>query len=156
MFGKASLKLAVIGSSLLLVGGFVSYRAGAFDRFFGAGDGSQTISSELIGGSKSAEVFGEFEERSLVSPADDPAAPQPDAMIYSTKSSPMIEVHKGLATTPPTPPVASPPPSDRVLQAGSKAMMIDLTPPPSPNPEPDSAPNGRPPAFPQDNARKAP
>lgn len=134
MFGKAALKLAAIGSSLLLVGGFVSYRAGAFDRFF------RPATTEVMGGSKSREVFGEF-EKAQSQPPDDPASAESEVMMFSSKSSLVISEDDVDPT--PAPPSTSPPPSDRIIQAGSKSMMIDLTPPaPAPNPEPDSALRG--------------
>ena len=58
------LKLAVVASSLLLVGGLVSYRAGVFGRFGGAvsrpADAASPTTPEegaFFGGSKSAEIF---------------------------------------------------------------------------------------------------
>ncbi len=47
------LKLATVVSSILLVGGFVCYRAGAFDWLMGASNNRPTI----MGGSKSKIHF---------------------------------------------------------------------------------------------------
>jgi hypothetical protein len=51
----AFLKLAAVASSLLLVGGFVSYRAGAFDRLLGTS--ARPADPELLPSSKVKQIL---------------------------------------------------------------------------------------------------
>src|ERR1051325_7543524 len=51
MNGKALVKLTAIATSLVLVAGFVCYRAGAFDRFVGRSDRPSSM-----GGTKSQQI----------------------------------------------------------------------------------------------------
>ncbi len=109
---KPYLKVASVVSAVLLVGAFVSYRAGAFERF------TKPESQPAV-----------------AAPTPDPEAPpvlsveqSPQTFMYSSKSAP--------AFTPEAPahPAGSPP----TYLGGSKYIVVAPTPadPPKPNPPP--------------------
>jgi hypothetical protein len=158
------LKVGAVASSLLLVSGFVAYRAGAFDLYFRPADPFEGIKSEIMSGSKSDGMFEPSAE--YVSPTVAGEEQTPSAtMIYSTKSAPIFEEPLQPTVTAPetsnekaneqdpfaepeaptTTPAAV---NDRVIQAGSKAMVLDLQPP-----NPKAPPQ---PAQPTNNPGKSP
>lgn len=88
---RSFLKVAVIVSSVLLVGGLVSYRAGAFDWFMGTS--AQSSGDAVMGGSKSKAFLVEPPSESA------PSGPAKDSAIIMGGS-------KTIAITP----LVSPPP----------------------------------------------
>lgn len=136
------LRPAAIASSLLLVGGFVAYRAGAFDRYFRPAAPLEGVELEMMSGSKSDGMFD--------TPAD---YVSPTLDIPSTKWSPVI-TQEDIAPTTPVPVPSSP--SDPVFQSSSKAMVLDLKPPSNnapPTPPASQTANPAPPATEAQSAR---
>ncbi len=87
------LKVATVVSSVLLVGGFVSYRAGAFDWLTGTGarpansESSPALDPSLLSGSKSDLIFREPANSQQPPPA---AQPAPAIMSGSKSLAPAI------------------------------------------------------------------
>jgi hypothetical protein len=137
------LKMAAGACSLLLAGGFISYRAGALDWLMGSRDPSSR--PIMIGGSKSKVLIeGPSPETTDLQPH---GTVQGDLTIMSSSKS--IVIAPASAYTPGAPPAATPqqPPADTAqrpptIMYGSKAGIFvpapssPVTPPPTPAEQP--------------------
>ncbi len=118
------LKVAAVVSSLLLLGGFVCYRAGAFTWLGGLGGRPQPTSSpgleekeeptpvaqpELFYGSKSGRIFPHDAGKSL---KPQPSAAQPTPTLMGGSKT-IILAKPSLPTTPTAPPAAPGQPAKR-------------------------------------------
>jgi hypothetical protein len=83
------LKLTVVVSSVLLVGGFIAYRAGAFDRLMEASEGSAEASSSPTIEENSGD--NSRSEDHSVKPA---TSQRPTTLFGGTKSAGMVVVGK--------------------------------------------------------------
>lgn len=121
------LRLAAILSSVLLIGAFVSYRAGAFS--LPLGNQSQPMESQesqgqptylIDGTSKSARMF-----------AEQPASGKPVFMSGSKSDTGLIPVPPtgGQTVSPPFP--APPPPRRAQVMSGSKSRVPIVDPAPA-------------------------
>jgi hypothetical protein len=110
---KSLLKMATVASSVLLLGAFVSYRAGAFNRLV------ETSAPPADSGTRPSA------EEKLSD-----GAPQPDPTIMSSSKSMIIHVPPSFNTRvakPPDTAQQSPPKTterERTLMPGSKAPII--------------------------------
>jgi hypothetical protein len=133
------LKIAVGVSSLLLVSGFVSYRAGAFNRFLSPSD-TPTVPTTL-GGSKFKTV--------IEPPSSNPPyASSPDLAIMSSSKSIILAPPSTVTVPAPTPaqqPSPAPTPSPTVIPSPKAGPIFTpppapITPPPAPNTAPSQSP----------------
>jgi hypothetical protein len=124
---KTLLKIAVVASSVLLAGGFVCYRAGAYDWLMGT---SSTATKELLPSSKVKQL--------LVVPVtpEQPASGTlqlPPAVMYSSKSGTIIP--PATAQQPASGTTQLPP----AVMTSSKSLILSpnhytVTPPPAAKP----------------------
>ncbi len=142
------LKLAVVASSVLLVGGFVSYRAGAFNRFSETSapptgsEPSLTFDQSLLSGSKSEIIFRE--PAASQQPPAVTGQPTPTIMGGPKYKAPLIDPFAPDTPAPlqqPPPPTAPPAPAAPAIMSGSKSLAPLVIPPApiTPNSPPPSA-----------------
>jgi hypothetical protein len=105
------IKIGVVVSSVLLAGGAIAYRAGAFDRFLGSG--TTQPAPTILPSSKEAP---------LVNPAT-PGSPDPQSSIVTPQELEMMSSSKSIILTRPTQPAAQPAPT---ILPGSKAAIAPV------------------------------
>jgi hypothetical protein len=144
------LKIAAVTSSVLLVGGFIAYRAGAFDRLMGS-----RTADPAMGGSKSKVLITEpkpadtAEKQPTVSPVQMSEEEKRRMLMYSSKSIILSDsVHRtptdSVPNTTQQPPPDTKPASPTILP-GSKAAPL-ISPPSVPMPSPAGKPDLTPPS----------
>jgi hypothetical protein len=157
MSSKPVLKVVAVASSLLFVGAFVAYRAGAFDRFWRPTEGSfDGAKADIMGGSKSDGMFGDDAAPATTSSEGELSAEETQKieMFFSTKSAPVFDDVNPTFTTPPAyedqVEASNMPrsPNDRTIQPGSKAMVLDIYPPTTNAPPPPVSQLSDPPKLP--------
>src|SRR5262249_19185761 len=149
------LKIAAVTSSVLLVGGFIAYRAGAFDRLMGSG--TTDPAPAAMGGSKSKVLI--TEPAPADTPEKQPSAPatqlsEEEKRRMLMDSSKSIILSDSVSRTPSTtnPTAGQQPPSDTkqspptIMPSSKSAFPLIPVPSapaaPSPN-QPDLPPPSR-------------
>jgi hypothetical protein len=117
------LKLAVVGSSCLLAGGFVSYRAGAFKRLTEPGDAPAMMPS-----SKLSRVFVDEQNKDgTESPSGSTDAAPPPTLMSGSKSILLPEAPP--AERPPDTAKQAPPAAAPTVMPSSKSAPVFVAPP---------------------------
>jgi hypothetical protein len=146
------LKIAAVTSSVLLVGGFIAYRAGAFDRLMGSG--TTDPAPAAMGGSKSKVLITEpkpadtAEKQPTVAPVQLSEEEKRRMLMYSSKSIILSDsVHRTpvdrVPNTTQQPPPDTKPPS--IMPSSKSAFPLIPVPSVPPSPSPDQ-PNLPPPS----------
>jgi hypothetical protein len=148
---KPLLEVAVVLSSVLLVGAFVCYRAGAFNRFLAStqasaqpadSENNSTLEEALFGSSKSDRIL-----RPPASQTPAGTTQQDPAIMYSSKSM-ILSGPPSAGTKSAPPPAAGTTPAAPTILPGSKSSpLVPLPGPPPPEKKPTQPPSS-PPAKP--------